>query len=147
MTNQDKFTKALAIVGTVLLWLPLLAPLLLGLYSLAQDGIYRLDYLMPAELFALVLAGGALLVWAARRAHAYFGQVAIGLLVAALALVAVQVTAEITGLASGATEVGGWQWALTLGLLALYILAVAATAVYGLLLLRRLFQPPLPQMR
>jgi hypothetical protein len=145
MIKQDRATRALAIAATALLWLPLLAPLLLGLFSWAADGVFRLDYLMPAELFALVLVGGGLLLWAAHRAGAYFGQIAGGLVVAVLALVAAQLTAEITGLASGATEPSGWQWVLTLGLLALYILAVAVTASGGLLLLRRLYQPPLPR--
>jgi hypothetical protein len=135
----------LAISGTVLIWIPLLAPLFFGLLSWIFDGIFRLDYLMPAELFALVLVGGGLLLWAARRTGSYFGFFAWGLGIAVLALISSQATAVITGLASGETAIGGWQWVLVLTLLVVYIAAVAAIGVGGLLLLRQLFQAPLPR--
>jgi hypothetical protein len=145
MDDRNTFTRVLAISGTVLVWMPLLAPLLLGLLSWIFDGVFRFDYLMPAELFALILVGGGLLLWAARRTGTYFGFFAWGLGVAILALISSQVTAVVTGLASGETAIGGWQWALVLGLFALYVAAVAAIGVGGLLLLRRLFQHPQPR--
>ncbi|MFN2122197.1 MAG: hypothetical protein ACK2UP_01725 [Candidatus Promineifilaceae bacterium] len=144
MHNRNTFTKALAIGGTVLVWIPLLAPLFFGVLSWILDGIFRVDYLMPAELFALVLGGGVLLLWAARRAGILFGFFAWGLGIAVLALFSSQLTAEVTGLASGETAIGGWQWALVMGLLVVYIVAVAVIAIGGLQLLRHLFQAPLP---
>lgn len=142
--NMDKkgiFTKALAIVGTVLVWFPLLAPLFFGLFAWSTEGVFRLDYLMPAELSFLVLAGGALLIWAAIRTRSHLALVAWSLGIAAAALVSSQLLAVVTGLASGETAVGGWQWALVLGLLMLYIAAVAVIGVGGVLLLRDLFKP------
>ena len=142
--NMDKnglLTKALAIIGTVLVWLPLLAPLFFGLFFWRTDGIFRFDYLMPAELSLLVLAGGGLLIWAAFRAHAHLALIAWSLGIAAAALVSSQLLAVVTGLASGETAVGGWQWALVLALLIIYTAAVAAIGVGGVLLLRDLFKP------
>ena len=46
----------------------------------------------------------------------------------------------VTGLASGETEPGGWQWVLVLASLAIYSLALAAVGVGGILLLRDLFK-------
>ena len=145
MHNRNTFTKALAISGTVLVWIPLLAPLIFGMLSWIFDGVWRLDYLMPAELFVLVLVGGGLLLWAARRAGIFFGFLAWGLGIAVLALISSQLTAVVTGLASGETAIGGWQWALVMGLLVVYIAAVAMIGIGGLRLLRHLFQTPLPR--
>ena len=36
---------------------------------LIRSGMFRMDYLMPAELFLVALIGGALLIWAAPRAR------------------------------------------------------------------------------
>lgn len=139
--QRDSFTWALALSGTLLVWFPLLAPFLFSLLALIAGGGLRFDFLMPAELFLVVVAGGALLVWAAGRAQARRRLTGWALALAVLALLASQGLAVVTGLASGDTEVGGWQWTLVLALLLAYILAVAAMGVAGILLLRDLKQP------
>ena len=64
------FTKILAVAGTVLVWIPLLAPVFFSVMFLIRTGMFRMDYLMPAELFLFALVGGVLLIWAALRARA-----------------------------------------------------------------------------
>ena len=63
------FTQILAVAGTVLVWIPLLAPVFFSVMFLIRSGMFRMDYLMPAELFLVALIGGALLIWAALRAR------------------------------------------------------------------------------
>jgi hypothetical protein len=51
MRNRRALTRVLAAVGTMLVWLPILAT---GLTALGRPGAERMlhvDYLMPAELF------------------------------------------------------------------------------------------------
>jgi hypothetical protein len=140
-------TKGLALAGTTLIWLPLLAPLLLALAALLMTGRWLFDYLMPAELFLVALAGGGLLLWAALRAQARRWLIATGLGGAAALLVGSQALAVVTGLATGETAPGGWAWAAVLAALAGYALALGATGVGGALLLRDLFgrQRPAPR--
>lgn len=69
MANKDGLTKALAIAGTALVWLPILAPVFFSAASLLLDGVFRFDYMMPAELGPVALAGAGLLLWAALRAR------------------------------------------------------------------------------
>ncbi len=69
MQNKNAFTKFLAILGTILAWLPVVAPLFFGIVVLIRAGLFRFDYLMPAEGALLVLGGGLLLLWAALRAR------------------------------------------------------------------------------
>ena len=138
--GRAAFTKTLAIAGTLLVWVPILAPVLFSALTLIRAGIFRMDYLMPAELFPVALAGGILLVWAAIRARAYQKLVGWSLAAAVVCLVGGQGLAVVTGLASGDTAPTGWQWALVIASLVIYTLALAAMGIGGILLLRRLFK-------
>jgi hypothetical protein len=140
LPTKDPLTKILAFAGTVLAWLPLLFPLVLGLLALGTEGQFHLDYLMPAELFPVAFLGGGLLLWAALRAHQRRGLIGGALAAAAALLVASQGLAVATGLASGAIEPAGWPLALVLSLLAAYTLALVVLGLEGLLLLRDIIQ-------
>ena len=140
MDNKGTLTKGLAIVGTVLAWFPLLAPVLISIIFLVQEGIFRFDYLMPAELFPFALLGGLLLLWAAIRARARLKLIAWGLGIAVGMLVGGQALAVVTGLASGETEPAGLPWALVLGSLTAFTLALVAVGVGGIMLLMNLFK-------
>jgi hypothetical protein len=136
------FTKILAVAGTVLVWVPLLAPVLFSTVPLIKSGVFHFDYLMPAELFLFALVGGILLVWAALRAVRRRGLIG-GAFAAAIVLPFLgSAVASLTGLASGEIEPGGWQWALVLAALAAYCLALAFMGVGGILLLFDLFKKP-----
>ncbi len=140
MTKKDLLTKILAGGGTVLIWLPILAPVLFSLLRLLTGRIFNFDYLMPAELFPLALAGGGLLIWAAVRARSRLPIILWGLVIAVGMLFAGSNLAEITGLATGQIEPTGWQWALVVASLVIYTLAVVVVGIGGVLLLRDLFR-------
>lgn len=96
-------TKILAVVGTVLVWFPILATVTIAVVGSIGDRVLRFDYLMPAELFPVAFAGGVLLLWvrARRRLIGWGLGIAVGLLVGGQAL------AVATGLASGEIEPAG----------------------------------------
>jgi hypothetical protein len=141
MAKKDAFTKILAIAGTALVWLPILTPIFFTAVFLLAKHVFRFDFLMPAELFLVALAGGMLLIWAAIRARSPRGLVGWSLGVAGLCLVGGQALGVVTGLASGKTSPGGWQWALVLASLLVYTLALVAIGVGGVVLLRDVFRP------
>jgi hypothetical protein len=138
--KTDLFTKILAMVGTLLTWFPMAATIALSAIGTIGRGVFRLDYLMPAELFPAALAGGGMLLWAALRARERRGFIGWGLALMVAFLVGGQALAVATGLASGAIEPAGWPWALVLASLAAYTLTLAAIGVAGLLLVRDLFR-------
>ena len=142
MEKRGVLTKILAVTGTVLVWFPILAPVLLSLALFISRRIFRFDYLMPAELFLFALAGGGLLVWAALRARSRWALIGWGLGIAAGMLVGGQALAVATGLASGETEPAGWGWALVLASLVIFSLALVVMGVGGVLLVRDLFKTP-----
>ena len=141
MEKKGVLTKILAIVGTVLVWFPILAPVLLSVAVIITERMFRFDYLMPAELFPATLVGGGLLIWAALRARSRRRLIGWGLGIAVGLLVGGQVLAVVTGLASGETEPAGWWWALVLASIVVYSLALVVIGIGGVLLLRDLFKP------
>jgi peptidoglycan/LPS O-acetylase OafA/YrhL len=97
---------------------------------------FHFDYLMPAELFPSALLGGLLLLWAAYRARSRQKLIGWSFGVAAGLLVAGQAFAVLSGLASGEAEPAGWLLPVAIAVIIVYILALLALAVGGILLLR-----------
>lgn len=142
--KKDTLTKTLAIFGTLFIWFPLLAPVIFSTIRYAADQRLRFDYLMPAELFPVGLLGGFLLIWAARRAGVQLKRIAWGMGIAVASLVLGQTLALVTGLASGEMEASGFWFGLVLASLFIFIVALAAAAVGGLLLLIHTFKSSQP---
>lgn len=145
MSDKGVFTKVLSVAGTILVWLPIVVPLLFSTALLVQHGVFRLDYLMPAELFLLVLIGGGLLFWAALRAHLHWRLIGWSLGIAICLLVFGQGLATVTGLASGEMEPLGWWLATVLASIVGYSIGVVVLGIGGLLLLHDLFSTVYPQ--
>jgi hypothetical protein len=140
MEKKDMLTKVLAVVGTVLVWFPVLATVVISVVGFIGDRVFRFDYLMPAELFPVMLVGGGLLMWAALRAHSRRRLIGWGLGVAVGLLVSGQVLAVATGLAAGETEPVGWLWALVVASIVVYSLALLEIGTAGVLLVCDLFR-------
>ena len=138
--KKDSLTKTISGLGLVLVWLPLLAPVFFSLASLVGDGVFRFDYLMPAELFPLTLAGGALLVWGALRARSHVRWIGWSLGLAAGLLVAGQAIAVVSGLASGDIAPEGFWWIVLLSSFGLFVLADIFLAVGGAMVMRNLYR-------
>jgi len=72
MENKKIFIKILAIIGTLFVWLPILAPVLFSAARFFQSNRFLFDYLMPAELFPIALLGAVLLMVATGIAELSF---------------------------------------------------------------------------
>jgi len=140
MVKRDAPTKILALLGTALVWIPILATVFFTVAGSLASRVLRFDYLMPAELFPAVVLGGPLLIWAACRARAQRGLIAGGLAAAFALLFGGQGLAIATGLASGRTQPDGWPWTVVLASLAAYSLALVAAGIGGVRLLQHLFR-------
>ena len=159
MIKKNILTKVLTVAGTLLVWFPILAPILLSVFSIferprfiAEPGmivdpgmlqrpLFRFDWLMPAELFPFALAGGILLIWAALRVHSHRKLIIWSFFIEIGSLVGGQILAVVTGLASGATAPAGLPWALVIASIVIYCLALITEGIGGALLLKELFKP------
>ena len=144
MAKTVHLTKSLAFVATLLVWFPLLAPFLLGLAALAGGGRFLFDFLMPAELFPLILLGAFLHGFARRRAGLSLRPILWEAGGALLGLIVMQGTAVATGLANGAHPPEGWRLTLVLALLCLSYLAILLLARECVVFLRQIYRSPRP---
>jgi len=101
--------------------------------------MFRVDYLIPAELFPVVLVGTLLLFWAAQRARTLRKPIIWGLISMLVFLIGGQALAVVSGLASGAIGPTGWPWALVVASISLYSLSLIVVCIAGVLLVKKLF--------
>lgn len=123
--------RALAVVGTVFAWLPIVATVALPLLAPNDTGAYRIDWLMPAGMFVFYGVGAAMLVLVAVGTHRHRRLVVGSVAAAVVTLLAAQGLALVGGPASGQSEPTGWSWTLALVLLAVHTVAVIATGIGG----------------
>jgi|GEM_PF-826664 len=135
MEKTRTLTKNLAVIGAVLVWLPILAPLLATALRIG-GGSSQVYWYVPAALFPSALVGGWLLVWAASRAHSRQGLIGWGLAVAVSAWVAAIAIAVATGMAADAAAVTESVMALVVGLMVAYALALVEIGMAGIILMR-----------
>lgn len=137
--NKGILSKVLALLGTIMVWFPILFTVVTSVTRTIVTRILRFDYLMPAELFPIALVGALLLLWAALRARSQQKLIGWGLSAAVVFLIGGQALAIATGLASGAVEPTGWAWAVTIASIAFYSLALIEIGIAGVLLVRKLY--------
>lgn len=133
-------TRILALAGTALAWFPILVTVLFAVIGSIAARKFRLDYLMPAELFPVAFAGGALLLGAALRMRRERRLIAGALAAMFVLLAGGQLLAVVTGLAAGEREPAGLLFGLVLAMIVGYALADIVLATGGLLLVRWLFR-------
>jgi len=138
MEKNERLSLILAITGDALVWFPIAFTAALSLIRLAQTGMPLFDYLMPAELFPVALAGTVILLLAAFRLGIYKKKIGISAAVFIGAPLLGQAVAVVTGLASGETEIGGIEWAAVLVLLAVFIAAEVFLGIAGIGLARKI---------
>lgn len=129
---HPKLAAALSIAGTILVGIPLLAPLILGFVSLLASGRFRVDFLMPAEILPVSLLGGLLLLWYSLAMRRYRKFVIAGLAGMLLFLGGSQLLAILTGLADGSREASGWPLILVLSVYSLFILCQLFLLLLGI---------------
>jgi len=139
MDKKEKFTRFLAVTGTVLVWFPILAPVLLTIIFLITNHELRFDFMMPAGLALFALVGGALLLWAAFRKRSRIKLFGWGLGAAVFMLFGAQGLAVVTGLAHGETEPEGVWYITAITMINLYTVAVMVLGIGGIALLKELF--------
>jgi hypothetical protein len=138
MDKKGLITRTLVTIGTVLIWFPMVLPVIFSGSRLLRAHIFRFDYLLPAEIFPVVLVGAALLLWGARRAHLRTAFIGGGFALTLASLALALILAQVTGMASGAVEPVGWPFALVAACFVLFWIGMLAMGVGGILLWRDL---------
>lgn len=134
MKKASVFSKILVIVGTILILLPIIFMVVTGVMGSIQRKQFLMDYMIPGEVFPIVLAGMAALMWAALREHTLVKKIAWTVGISLFLLVACQVIAVITGLANAtiAPEKAPVWMVVVTAMLILYDLGVALMGYWGI---------------
>lgn len=138
MKRDKLFTQILATIGTVLIWITIVLPIVLSISRLISGQRFIFDFLLPAELFAVILSGAILLIWSVILAKTHRIAVFVSLGIAIVCLVGSQVVAVTTGLASGEAEPIGLPWIIVTALIGIYNFSVIALGTAGIFLVRKL---------
>jgi len=140
VNQRSPLARILAVAGTIAVLAPIALMLVTSAIGTSRSGSFRMDYLIPGELFPLIILGGGLLLAAARLGHSRHRRfIEVSFAVAVAALILGQGLAVVTGLASGETPAEGLPWIAVLALLAIYDLAVLVLGVGGARLVAELF--------
>lgn len=133
--------RILVVAGTVFAATPLVVPMLLAAARSPATGVLQLDWLLPGELFPLVVIGGVALAVGAfvigRRQ--VLATIVAGATV--LAFAGTDVAARATGVAFGVFPATGWRLAVIVTALGVYLAAVVLLVVVGVVLARDAFTP------
>lgn len=144
MMSGQGLTKALAAVGSILAAIPVVATIGLSAAGSLAEGVVRVDWLTPAELFPAALLGGAVLLAAAARARSRARLIGSSAATMVVTLLGGQLLAAALGWASGERVPAGPAVPVVIGALVVYSAALLTVNLGGALLLRDLFAAPKP---
>ena len=136
MAHKNIFTKSLALLGLVLVWFPILVPLVVGIMRLIQGSKFLFDIFLPLEIFPVPLLGGLLLLIASLLTRMHSKLIGWGLGLSVVLPAIGSILAAVTGLASGETDINTWQGALVIAFFILFWVALLALGIGGVLLTR-----------
>lgn len=140
LKQKNALTKIFAIAGTVMLWAPILFMFLTAIFGSIARKMLLFDYLMLAEMFPIVALGLVLLIFTTLLTRTFRKWFGWGSVAALVALVAGNLVAVASGLASGTTPLSGPFFILVNASIIVFNLLVIALAVLAIVLLRRIFQ-------
>ena len=139
MKKSNMLVKICAVLGTVLVAVPILFMIVTAVVGFVMRGQLMMDYLMPAELFMAVFPGAILLLAAAIASRTNIRTIAWSFGIAAVSFVGTILYTMLSGLASGAVEAEGWPLYLSLIGIGIYDLSVLLLGIGGAVLCAKLF--------
>lgn len=138
--QKSALTKIFAIAGAVLLWAPILFMLLTAIVGSIARKALIMDYFLLAEVFPVVALGLVLLVLATLLSRTFRKSIGWCSAASLLVLVATNVVAAATGLASGEIAPEGPPLIAANACIAIFDLLILAVAILAILLIKRIFR-------
>ncbi len=138
--KHPKLAIILALTGTVLLCLPVLFTLITAVIGSIANKSLIIDYLMPAELFPIAALGSIVLIIGTYLARKQYIRICITTVIMGACLAAGQLTAVLTGMASGETAAEGGIFIIVVALIIAYSLLLIVNCITGLIITKKLFK-------
>lgn len=132
--NRERLIKMLAIIGTLLTWIPIAFPVFTSAVGTILTQTFHFDYLMPAELGLIALAGALLLLCTAIRSRLHVKIIGVSSVFALFFIGASMAIASVSGMASGETAAEGMPFYMAVSGLVLYTVSLIGIGIGGILL-------------
>lgn len=137
--NGKRLTRVPAVIGTLLVWTPIAFTVFTSVAGSILDRRFLFDYLMPAEMFPIALAGSLLLLWAALRSRLRLKIIVCSSVLAAFFLAGSIATASVVGPENLTAKLAGAPLIVVIAMLVLYEVALLGAGIGGILLWKDLF--------
>lgn len=141
MKKMTSFTKILVIIGTMLVWIPIIAPVLIFIVTIIKRSIFIFDYLMPLELFPIALVGGGLLIWATFRILSYRKLIIWGLVITIGLRIGLELLVVVNRRFWSEAIPDSWWNLIVVAWAVIYSLCLIVIGIGGILMLIKLFRP------
>lgn len=138
MQNKTYWVRVMIAAGIMIVLSPLLIMVLASAIHLFRSGFLVFDYLLPAELFPLVLIGGLLLLAVSLSQKMEQRLVGLGLAIPVLSLMLLIGYARLSGMDSSPDGPGTVQRVMIGLLMATYIAGLIVLAWGGIKMNRRI---------
>lgn len=140
MKNKILISKIISIIGTTLVWIPIIAPIFFTLILLFTRKILVFDFLMPMELFFLIIIGAILLIVSSIIMKYNWKIIGISFIVIISMFIIPQVIAVLTGVASGAAKMTTMMYIILLTFVLIYITFLVILGISAISLTKKLFK-------
>ncbi|MFN3283230.1 MAG: hypothetical protein ACK40Q_03235 [Pseudothermotoga sp.] len=130
--------KIFAVTGTVFVFLPVFFSLLTSIISTIRDKVPRFDFLMPMELFTLIIVGGTFITYVAYKQKKGFKSTLANLIFVVISLVLSQSIAAVSGLAADRTGKPAYVWIVIIALIVLYWACSVGLLISGIVLTKEI---------
>jgi hypothetical protein len=138
--NRGKAIKILAVIGTLLAWIPIAFTVFTSVAGTIITGEFHFDYLMPAELGLIAFAGALLLLFAAVRSRRSIKAIGVSSVLALFFIAASMTIASVSGMASGERAAEGMPFYCAVAGLILYSVSLIGIGIGGIRLCGDLFR-------
>lgn len=142
MNNKTFWLRVMTVAGVMIVWSPLVLMLLTGIPRLFRSGMLQFDYLLPAELFPLLLIGGLLLLAVSLSQKLERRLVGLGMLIPVASLLLLILFANVSGMDKSPTSPTGFQMAMIAFFMIAYTAGVGLLGVGGLRLHKQISRIP-----
>lgn len=130
--------KIFAVLGTVFVFFPIFFSLLTSIIGTIRDKVLRFDFLIPMELFMLVILGGAFITYVAYKQKKGFRSTLANLILVVISLVLSQSLAVVSRLAMDRTGKPAYVWIVIIALIVLYWACSVGLLISGIVLTKEI---------
>lgn len=140
MRNKILISKIISIIGTILIWIPIIAPIFFTLILLFIRKIFAFDFLMPMELLFLVIIGAIFLIATSIIMKYNWKTIGISFCIIISMFIIIQLIANLIGIVSGRTEITTIMYVIMITFVVIYIISLIILGISSILLVKKLFK-------